>query len=757
MKKLHPFLIYSLLFFFFLPTAHAQSTDPALLDLDRIFKNREFIQRGIGQIQWYKGGEAYTQIFSSQEVRGGQDILKFDTESGDSELWVEAKDLIPSGQKNPLRVAAYRGLQNETQVLIFTNTRRVWRTNTRGDYWVLDRESKELRQLGEKLPESSLMFSKFSPDGNKVAYVSGNNLYLESWESKEIKQLTRDGSRQIINGTFDWVYEEEFFCQDGFRWSPDSRKIAFWQLDAAGTGIFYMINNTDSVYSRPIPIEYPKVGDKPSAAKIGVVDVESGEIVWLKIPGAARDHYLPRLQWVGDQVLVQQLNRKQNQLKLYLCNPETGMAKKIYEEKDEAWVDIFHMDASSPRGMRDYQVVDEGAAILRLADKDSWRHLYKISLEGLPVQDMSPSPYDLARLYDLGDKKDYMYTIASPDNPTQRYLYRLSLNGKGKNKRITPENYSGINAYNISPSGAYAIHTHSNANTPNSYHLISLPNHKIIRTLEDNQSYRDALSKLDLGTYEFFEVKIEDGTIMQGRMMKPPLFNAEKKYPILFNLYGEPAGQTAIDRWSSNLWHAMLAQKGYIIITLDNRGTPSLKGRTWRKSIYRKIGVLNSSDQAQAAKKIAQWDFVDENRMAVWGWSGGGTMTLNLLFRYPGLFSTGMSVAPVANQLLYDNIYQERYMGLPQENMEDFVEGSPLTYAKNLADNLLLVHGTGDDNVHYQNSEVLINELIKHNKQFQVMPYPNRSHGIYEGPNTRRHLYTLLTAYLLRNCPPNGE
>lgn len=735
----------------------AQEADPALLSLDRIFLQGEFRQRGIGQIQWYEGGNSYTQIVPSADIPGAQDINRIETESGDSRVWVSAKQLIPQGQTRPLRIASYRGLANESQVLIFTNTQRVWRTHTRGDYWVLDRNTNELRQLGKDLPESSLMFAKFSPDGQNVSYVSGNNVYVESWDSKEVKALTHDGSKSIINGTFDWVYEEEFFCQDGFRWSPDGKYIAYWQLDAAGTGIFYMINNTDSVYSKPIPIEYPKVGEKPSGAKIGIVDIASGKTKWLRIPGEPRDHYLPRLQWIGEKVLVQQLNRKQNHLRIWLCDPSMELVTLVYEEKDDAWVDIFHMDISSPRGMRDYQVIDNSSAILRLADKDDWRHVYQIQLDGSGSKDVSPVPYDLARVYSLGKDESSLYGIASPDNPTQRYLYQFSLEGKAKAKRLTPDSYSGLNRYDISPNGSYAIHTHTNANTPNSYHLIRLPSHELVRTLEDNQSYKDKLSTLDLGKYEFFEVTTDEGVVMQGRMMKPPVFNPTKKYPVLFNLYGEPAGQTAVDRWDANLWHAMLAQKGYIIMTLDNRGTPSLKGRDWRKSIYRKIGIINSGDQAKAAQKIKEWPFVDADRMAVWGWSGGGTMTLNLLFRYPGLYKAGMSVAPVANQLLYDNIYQERFMGLPQENKEDFIEGSPLTYAKNLEDHLLLVHGTGDDNVHYQNSEVLINELIKHNKQFQVMPYPNRSHGIYEGPNTRRHLYTLLAQFLMEKCPPNVE
>jgi dipeptidyl-peptidase-4 len=332
------------------------------------------------------------------------------------------------------------------------------------------------------------------------------------------------------------------------------------------------------------------------------------------------------------------------------------------------------------------------------------------------------------------------------------------MDGKSKAERITPEGEPGTHSYNVAPGGKYAFHTWSNINTPPITELVSLPKHKTIRTLVDNEKLKNAISKLDLKPIEFFSITTEDDVTMEGFMIKPPDFDASKKYPVLFYVYGEPWGQTATDAWNAaSMWHKLIAQDGYIVISIDNRGTPSPKGREWRKSIYRKIGVVNSRDQAMGASEIMKWDFVDPDRTAVWGWSGGGSMTLNLMFRYPEIYEAGMSVAPVSDQFFYDNIYQERYMGLKSENPEDFVEGSPITYAKNLEGGLLIVHGTGDDNVHYQNTEVLINELVKHNKMFQVMPYPNRSHGIYEGENTSRHIYSLLRFYLMEHIEAGGE
>lgn len=749
MIKSYLSLLFAILLF---SSVYAQEkSDPALLTIDRIYKNREFSQDYFGQIRWLDNGQAYTKLERSEAHKGARDIWAYESKDAKGGILLSASDIIPEGSEKPLRISDYKWSNNKKWLLIFTNTRRVWRYHTRGDYWLLNIENGQLQQIGKGLAESSLMFAKFSPDDTRIAFVSEHNVYIEEIPSGLRTQLTNNGSNTLINGTFDWAYEEEFGCRDGFRWSPDGQHIAYWQVDASGIRDFLMINNTDSVYSHTIPVQYPKVGEDPSACRIGVISAKGGPTKWMEVPGDSKQNYLPRMQWGTESkaLYIQQLNRKQNELRLWETNINSGNAKLVYEEKDEAWID--------PVNEKDWLWLEGGTAFTWKSEKDGWRNVYKMSKGGEQMQMLSPGNFDVISIEEIDLEGGWMYYIASPENPTQRYLYRTPLDGSQKSERLSPENQQGSHSYNVAPGAKYAIHTFSNIHTPPIKQLISLPDHKQIKLYTDNAAYKAKIDELALGDIEFFKVKTADDVEMDGYMIKPPNFDPDKKYPVLFYVYGEPAGQTARDTWQSNLWHRMMTQKGFIIITMDNRGTPSPKGKAWRKSIYRKIGVVNSRDQAMATKEVLKWPFIDAERVAVWGWSGGGSMTLNLLFRYPEIYKTGISVAPVANQLFYDNIYQERYMGVPWENKEDFLEGSPVTYAKNLEGNLLLIHGTGDDNVHYQNAEVLINELVKHNKIFQVMPYPNRSHGIWEGPNTTRHLYSTMTDYLLRNVETGAK
>jgi dipeptidyl-peptidase 4 len=748
MKTIKHLFLFAILFVINLS---AQTEDKSLLTIDRIFNSMEFMGGRFRQVRFIEDGKYYTTVETSKDTPGGKDIVKYETESGNREVMVSTKLLIPEGESKPLQISDYIWSSDKSKLMIFTNTERVWRYNTRGDYYVLDLTTSKLQKLGGSAKPSSLMFTKFSPDDKKVAYVSEHNIYCEDLVTGKITQLTFDGSKTIINGTFDWVYEEELDCRDGFRWSSDGKSIAYWQLDASGVNDFFMINDTDSLYSKVIPVQYPKAGTTNSSCKVGVVNAEGGETVWMNVQGDPRNNYIARMEWAenSDEIIFQHLNREQNKLDIILGNAKTGDVKTVISETDKAWIDVGD----------DFRWIDGGKSFLWTSERDGWRHIYLVTRDGGNVKKITSFDFDVISIESVDEKGGWIYFMASPNNATQKYLYRVELNGSRKYEQISPAEHEGTHRYQIADGAGYAIHTYSNINCPPVTNLIKLPSHEVIRNLVDNKDLIENVSAIKKLPTEFFKVDIGDGVILDGWMIKPYNFDESKKYPVLFLVYGEPASQTVLDSWGGpqTMWHEMLAQQGYIIISVDNRGTPAPRGREWRKSIYKKIGILNSSDQAKAAEAlIKQYNFIDPERIAVWGWSGGGSMTLNLLFRYPKIFKTGMSVAPVSNEKFYDTIYQERYMGLLPENDSIYVQGSAVTFANQLEGNLLIVHGTGDDNVHYQNSEVVINELIKNNKHFTMMAYPNRTHGIYEGENTTLHLFTLLTKYLNDNLKAGG-
>lgn len=698
--------------------------------------------------QWTPDGNAYYSF-----TKKGVEIVDL-LHPGKDQTLLNSSELIPAGSSEALQVQSFQVSPDDKSLLLFANTKKVWRDNTRGDYWIFDKNTKKLTQLGKGLPASSLMFAKYSPDGKKVAYVSKHNIYVEDLASNQQTKVTTDGTEVMINGTFDWVYEEEFGTQDGFRWSPDGSKIAYWKLDARGTKSFLMINNTDSLYSFTVPVEYPKVGENPSGCSIWFYDLASQSSKKADIAGDEKQNYIPRMEWVLDSksIILQQLNRKQNQSKIIVADAKSGSSKAIHTETDAAWIDIkTRWNDNDPKG---WDWIDNGKEFLWLSEKDGWRHIYKIDMNGKETL-ITKDAYDVIKPEFFDVKNNQIYFLASPNNATQKYLYKVSMKG-GKAQKVTPESYTGSNTYTISPNGKIAMFTNNSIDAFSADAVISLPEHKELVAAKRSAKADPAKSKA-----EFFQVTTEDGITLDGWVVKPKNFNPNKKYPIVFYVYGEPALQTVTDDFYTGwnwLYAGDMAEDGYLYVSLENRGTPSPRGREWRKSVYRKIGQMNIRDQAMGAKALfAKWPYIDTSRVAVWGWSGGGSSTLNLLGQYPDIYQTGIAIAPVANQLFYDNIYQERYMGLPQENREDFVNGSPLAYAKNLKGNLLLVHGTGDDNVHYQNTEVYINELVKYNKQFQLMSYPNRSHAINEGEGTSLHLTTMFTKYLKEHCPSGAR
>lgn len=725
--------------------AQVQKTE---LTIENIFGGK-FGHKGYGPVRWLKDGNGYTTLEWNKKLVG-RDIIRYDAKSGERDILVDAAQLIPRGESKPLSIRNYEWSPDNSKMLIFTNTRKVWRQHTRGDYWVLDLKTNVLVQLGKDVERATMMFGKFSPDNKQFAYVSKNNIYVEDLSSEKMTQITHDGNDYIVNGTFDWVYEEEFSARDGFRWSPDSKNIAYWQSDTRGIGTFYMINNLDSIYPELIPLPYPKVGTTNSAVKVGVVSVNGGNSKWFDIPGDPRNNYIPRMDFIpnSNEVMIQQLNRLQNSNTVWIADVNTMIKKKLFVDKDDAWLDIHD----------NIQWMENEEYFTWTSEKDGWKHLYLVSRDGTEMKDIISSPMDVVRINCIDTKGGYVYYIACPENFTQRYLYRSKLNGKSDPERISPADLHGQHAYQMSPNAKWAIHTFQNHNTPPVISLVNLPKHKTIRVLEDNSEAKKRYELLGLRDKEFIKVDIGE-EVFDAFMIKPADFDPAKKYPVIFYVYGEPAGSTVQDNWGGgDLFHQYMAQQGYIVMSVDNRGTKTPRGNAWRKSVYEKIGITASFDQRDAALRIQEmFDFIDPDRIGIWGWSGGGQMTLNCMFRFPEIYKTGIAVAFVSHQKLYDTIYQERYMGLPSTNPEGYEDGSPINHAYNLEGNLLLVHGTGDDNVHYQNTEWLTNELIKHGKIFYQLSYPMRSHGISERDNTTLHLRKQMEDFWLKNLTPGGN
>ena len=750
----------------------AQQSDPHAplrAQIDRIFKDRAYDAPRFGPARWQADGKAYAIV--ERPAGGGAEIARYDAATG-------ARAVVA---RTTLQISDYSWSADGRQLLVFTNTKRVWRQHTRGDYYVLDVHppsptgfgaTSAPKKLGAQAPESSLMFAKFSPDATRVAYVRQNNIYVEQIATGAVTQLTRDGTGlgpvawapatagTIVNGTSDWVNEEELDIRDGFRWSPDGTRIAYWQFDTSGVGNMTLINDTQALYPVTTTFAYPKAGTTNSAVRVGVVPAAGGATTWMETPGDPRNTYIASLEWIdASTIAMQQLNRLQNENHYLLANALTGSVTRAFRDTSFAdgahtsWVDI----------QDDIQWIDGGRAFLWLSERDGWRKIYRVprgtDAAATPITNFAAEAIAIVA---VSEQDGFVYFMASPENATQRYLYRARLDGSGAPVRVSPAHEAGWHAYTPAPGGRLAFHTYSSFDRVPVMDVVSLPDHRSQRRLTDPSALQANLADVLKPAVEFVQVPAGHGVTLDGYILRPRTFDPARKYPVIVHVYGEPASQTVTDRWGSAtaLFHRALTDAGYLVVSFDNRGTPAPKGAAWRKVVYGAVGVLSAEEQAAAIKGLAaKHTFVDLDRVGIWGWSGGGSNTLNCLFRSPDLYKVGVSVAPVPDQRLYDTIYQERYMGVPEHNADGYRRGSPITFAEQLKGRLLLVHGSGDDNVHYQGTERLMDRLVELGKPFDLMVYPNRTHSIAdsEGPGTTAHVYQMIARYFVTNLPAGAR
>ncbi len=712
--------------------AAAQQTQTAQsrLTVERIFSG-EFRLQGLPAIQWLNDGQRYTFVGDNG------DLMVEDAASGRREVLVAASALVPQGAQRPIEIEDYEWSDDERKLLVFTNSQRVWRENTRGKFYVWDLDRRTLAPISTQ--NGWQMFAKFSPDGSKVGFVRDNDLYVADLATGGETRLTSDGGEQIINGTFDWVYEEELGLQDGWRWSPDGQRIAFWRIDQSPVRTFYMIQETDSLYSQPIALRYPKAGTPNPVARIGVVGVGGGATTWMDT-GSDTEALLARMEWAESptEIVIQRTNRIQNRNDVLLADATTGRTRPLFTESDAAWVDVHD----------DFQWLNDGRQFLWSSERDGWNHLYVYNRDGSVARQLTRGPWEVTRVMGVDERGGWVYFGATEEGPEERHVYRVRLNGRGGMEQLSRE--AGTHNATVSPAGTYYLDAYSTISTPPVTRL-HRANGAPVRTLVENTPAREAIGRLGLGAPEFFTVRTQDGAELNAWMIKPADFDPSRKYPVLMYVYGGPGSQTVLNSWSGSryLWHQSLAQRGYIVVSVDNRGTGA-RGRDFKKSVYLKLGQQEAADQIEAANWLASQPYVDAGRIGIWGWSYGGYATAMAMTRSGAPFKAGIAVAPVADWGLYDTIYTERFMRTPQENPEGYRLGAPQTAAANLRGKLLIVHGTGDDNVHFQNSVRLANALQAAGKQFQFMAYPNRTHSISGGP-TSAHLHNLLTDWIIQN------
>ncbi|MFN3998689.1 S9 family peptidase [Algoriphagus sp.] len=695
--------------------------------MEDVFKKGTFSQKSVYGINWMKDGQFYSSLVQRS---GAAAVVKINLATG------QEAGVLLDGRALGVNFSSYSFNADESKALIATDVESIYRRSSKGVFYVVDMTSGQKQQLmnGEKISYATL-----SPDNDKVAFVKENNLYMVELKNNKLTQITTDGEwNKVINGAADWVYEEEFSMAQAFKWSPDGKKIAFIRFDETQVPEFNM-QTWGPLYPQDYKFKYPKAGEKNALVSIHVYDLPSGKIQKVD-SGTETDIYLPRIYWTKDanQLAFIRMNRLQNQLDIFHANATTGESKLIISETSKTYVDLDYND--------DLQYLSDGKTFIRTSEQDGFKHIYHHNLDGSLIRQITSGKWEVSSMVGIDEKAKKLYFISTEASPLERNFYVINLDGKGK-KLLTPA--KGTHTINMSSDHKFFIDYYSTTANPVKVTLNDVSG-KEITVLEDNQALRDQLAGFALGKKEFFTFPTVDGTALNGYIIKPADFDPNKKYPVLMYVYGGPGSQNVLNSWGGtrDFWHQQLAAEGIIVACIDNRGTGA-RGRDFKHSTYANLGKLETIDQIEGAKYFAKMPFVDPARIGIWGWSYGGYMSSLALMKGNDVFKTAIAVAPVTTWRYYDTIYTERYLQTPQLNAAGYDDNSPITHVNMLKGNFLLIHGTGDDNVHFQNSVDLVNALISADKQFETFYYPNRNHGIYGG-NTTWHLYTQMTDFLKR-------
>jgi len=716
------FLLIASLLWPQLSTAQKQN-----ITVEDIWMKYSFFQKRIPGFKFLNDGKHYSRLVAGN-------ILKYDITTGEPVGSILDTTMLAAANFNS-PFSSYAFNHDESKIVLQTEVEKIYRHSSRANFFVWDVESRKITPVSSG---GKQRYATVSPDGDKIGFVRGNNLFYKELKTGKEIQVTRDGKdNAIINGATDWVYEEEFSMSRAFEWSADGSKIAFMRFDETAVKEWMMTKYSNDLYPEYSSFKYPKAGEDNALVTCHIFDLASGKVVQVDL-GKKPDMYIPRIKWKdANNLIVFHMNRHQNELDLVSVNATTGKTNVLLAERNKYYIEIHD----------DLTFLDDGSGFIWLSEIDGYNHIYHYDMKGKLVKQITKGNYDVTKFYGVDEKNGLLYYQSAEVSPMDRNVYVVDLQGKNR-KNLTPE--KGTNSAQFSKTFDYFVSTHNSLNSPNVYKVCDR-NGKEIRMIEDNYALTALMSDYDISPVEQFSFKTSEDVSLNGWMIKPPNFVPGLTYPVFMYVYGGPDSQTARDGFggANYFWFQHLAQKGYIVVSVDNRGTGA-RGEAFRKVTYQQLGKYETIDQIEAARWLAKQQYVDGSRIGIFGWSYGGYLSSLCILKGNDVFKAAIAVAPVTNWKWYDSIYTERYMRTPKENPTGYEENSPVNFADRLKGNYLLIHGTGDDNVHDQNSYEMINALVNANKQFDMYVYPNRNHGIYGGM-TRLHLYNKMTDFILEN------